>query len=151
MTICKFKDFIINEMGRTKKEASVLVQGFDEIVQEHVWKIYAYGKTNQEHIRQWKQSVVKFVKRFRRFNVSKRKNSLNFNREELESIFVETLFGHIGDLNVLQSEFSDDYGTFDVSEVDVVNLQNTMKEFVSLLLDNSSNPNDFKIEFRQTI
>jgi len=130
-----FKDFI-NEMSRPRKDAVRYVEGVQSTVQEHLWKVYAYGDDNKNDVTGWYISLSKHVKRFRVMNVGKK--SPNLTKPYLMKKFVDELF-EVQDVKQLATMFTDDYGKLNTHLlVATKEIRIIAERYVEFMLDKES-------------
>jgi len=138
---------IMQEMGRPRNSVKDLVSGFQDTIQEHVWKIYAYGESNPRYVTGWHISIEKHIKRFRLYNKKKRSTGTNLDRNYLEDKLIVELF-ELGDIETLDVNFSSDYSRLDPppNTRDVIRLRTIMLKIINIMLGRDSI--SIRVEFR---
>jgi len=127
-----FKDFI-NEMSRPRKKVVSFVDGIQDTVQEHLWKVYAYGKNNPEPLTGWYISLSKHVKQFRIINV--KKGGVTLNKSYMIKHIVDELFEE-QDVRQLRLVYMDEYGDIDkIVLVATKEIRIIAERYVDFMLD----------------
>ena len=121
-------------MGRKRTEMSNLLDALDETIQEHIWKLFAYSWDRPQDVTGWLKSLNKHLVKLRRYNSAK-EGGLNYDRGQLEDRITETMFGTIGDIEVLKGTWSDmGYPEVRVRDIDHAKLKTLSNRYVDCIL-----------------
>lgn len=89
------------EMGRPRQQMTRLVDGWQESVREHIWKLIAYWGDRPRDIDSWLTTLNAFIKRARDFNVKPGGNGYNMSMAQLTRAITDISFDGAGDAEVL--------------------------------------------------
>ncbi|MBF0473931.1 MAG: hypothetical protein HQK93_09420, partial [Nitrospirae bacterium] len=62
---------IINELGRPRRDMVDLIRYLGDTIEAHLWKVFAYHKSNKEDMRGWLQELNTHRKKLYLYNVKK--------------------------------------------------------------------------------
>ena len=96
----------LQAMPRPRADMVKLIKSNQDVIQEHIWKIAAYGQIMPREVAGWVQTVRKYIPRLRLYN-NKAANAFWFTSAELQQFFVNQLFGE-GDIKILNYNFSEE-------------------------------------------
>lgn len=96
---------ISESMGRPRSMMVRFVEGIQDTIQEHIWKIAAYSDVRKTSVNAWTTSISKHIPKLRLLNVPEKGGSANVGREYLERHFIHQLFSK-ADLEVLNHNWS---------------------------------------------
>jgi len=125
-------------MGRSLQSMTNLVDSLQDVVQEHLWKLFAYHKVRPQDVKGWKRSVDKYIPRLQKYNIQKdHSNRKNLERADLEDKFVTELFED-GDIDLLNMQWSHKgFPKQSLTDNDKERLRSLARKFVTAVLAES--------------
>jgi len=94
------------EMGRPRQDMIDKINSLIDTVQEHLWKLYAYGNVRINDISGWTVSLNKHLNMLRKYNVQRKGNGRkNLTKKGIGEL-TATMFSELDDLKVLNDILS---------------------------------------------
>ncbi len=122
-------------MGRPRQDMVDLVKSCQDVVQEHLWKLYAYHSIRQNDVAGWLETLNKYLPKLSTYNVQKNSATRkNLNRSQLLDKFVVELFED-ADIRVQNKLWANKgFPKLDLTEQNCSDLRKLAERFVDCIL-----------------
>lgn len=134
----KIANKIINEMGRSRKDALNKFYSLREPLADHLIKIYSFGKAHRkENLNKWIQEVNAWILDLRKFSVQKGGKGKNYSKEFLKDKLNNENFETLEDVQIVLNYLKDEgYPEIKFTNKDLVLLKALASRVINLILSN---------------
>jgi hypothetical protein len=129
---------LLSVSARSKNEMEDAIVDYQDRIEEHLFKLYAYGNLMPENVRQWVKSLNSYMYPLMRRNIGKG-NKQNVKKEVVLKRYVDQSFSSIDVLKIWNMELNnidENYKVLEFNSSDLIKIRKLATLYVESIFSN---------------